>query len=201
MRALASRVREPGSCRCWYRTDLERDLTPLLEMSEAVRAHLALMDRDLWRFARDHPVCRHLMQIFGVGPICSISFYSAIEEPHRFTRSSDVGAYLGLIPRRRESGEMSRTLGITKSGNKLARMHLVNSATVLMNRGPECELKDWALALRQRRGRQRARIALARKLAVVMVAMWKTGSPFRLYMGEPRVTGSEALNLPVGAAG
>jgi transposase len=161
-----------------HRQDLELQLEPFIDLSERARAHLAKIDNELASYARKHPVCSHLMQIFGVGPICATAFFSAVEDPARFARVSDVGAYLGLVPRRRQTGESARMLGITKTGSKLARMHLVNSATVLMNRGPDCALKSWSLELRQRCGRQRARVALARKLAVVLLSMWKSGAPF-----------------------
>jgi transposase len=121
------------------------------------------------------------MGVTGVGPICSLSFYSAIEDPCRFKRASDVAAYLGLVPRRHQSGEVSYTRGITKTGNTMTRTHLVNAALVFSSKGPDSDLKDWALALRERIGWQRARIALARKLAIVLLIMWRTGAEF-----EPR---------------
>jgi transposase len=118
------------------------------------------------------------MGVTGVGPICSLSFYTAIEDPSRFKRSSDVAAYLGLVPRRHQSGEVSYTRGITKTGSTMTRTHLVNSALVFASKGPDSDLKDWALGLRERIGWQRTRVALARKLAIVLLIMWRTGAEF-----------------------
>lgn len=160
--------------------DLEPDLAPLVMVCDSVRAYLEKSDRDLQAIASSHPVCRLLMEVPGVGPICALSFYSAIGDPNRFRVASHVGAYLGLVPRRYQSGAVSRTLGITKNGNRLTRSHLVMAAAVFARRAPDCPLKDWYLALRGRAGPKRARIALARKLAVILLAMWKQGTHFEL---------------------
>lgn len=158
--------------------DLGPDILPLLSVSESLRTYLTELDNKLTRRAEDHPVCRHLMTVTGIGAISALSFYSAIETPDRFRRASDVAAYLGLVPRRHQSGEVSYTRGITKTGSKLTRAHLVNAALVFHRRGPESELRAWASALQERVGRKRARIALARKLAVVLLTMWKLNVPF-----------------------
>lgn len=166
--------------------DLNRQLLPLVDVCESLRAFLRQLDTELERLAKSHPVCRLLMEVPGVGPICSLSFFSAIEDPHRFGRAADVGGYLGLVPRRYQSGEVSRTRGITKSGNKLTRSHLVTAATVLRTRAPDCALKEWALALKERIGSARSKVALARKMAIIMLTMWKSGSHF-----EPFPRGSQ----------
>jgi transposase len=113
--------------------------------------------------------------------LCALSFYSAVEDPNRFQQSSDVAAYLGLIPRRHQSGGMSRTLGITKTGNKLTRVHLVTAALGFAAFAPECALKNWFLVLRDRVGPWRARVALARKLAIILLVMWKNEAHFESY--------------------
>jgi transposase len=160
--------------------DLADDLELLVDVCESLRAYLKKIDRELEDRARSDEVCRMLMEVPGVGPICALSFYSAIEDPARFRIASDVGGYLGLTPRRYQSGGTSRTLGITKSGNKLTRTHLVTAATVFGNIAPDCALKRWYVALRERAGSKRARVALARKLAVILLTMWKNGTHFEL---------------------
>jgi transposase len=169
--------------------DLRDDVAALVDVCESLRSYLKKLDRDLERQATDHPVCRRLMQVTGVGPICSLSFFSAIEDPHRFERAVDVAAYLGLNPRRYQSGETSRTRGITKTGSKLTRTHLVNAATVFLTAGPDSALKEWAATLKVRLGGRRARVALARKLAIVLLMIWKTGADFAAYPSR---------NLPAG---
>jgi transposase len=169
--------------------DLRADLQPLVELCESLKVHLAALDRDLKKMARSDPVCRLLMGVPGVGPICALSFTSAVEDPGRFRAAADVGAYLGLVPRRYQSGSVSRTLGITKSGSRLTRTHLVTSATVFGTTAPDCALKRWYLALRGRAGSKRARVALARKLAVILLTLWKTGKGFELDPAEPEAPG------------
>jgi transposase len=161
--------------------DLEPEIGPLVELCEGFRTYLAKLDKSLADTAKRHPVCKLLMEVPGVGPICAVSFYSAIEDPHRFRRAADVGAYLGLTPRRYQSGEVNRTLGITKNGNKLTRSHLVTAATVLRRHARDSALGEWARTATERIGSHRARVALARKLAVVLLVMWKSGAHF-----EPR---------------
>lgn len=180
--------------------DLTNDLQPLVELCESLRAYLKQLSRDLEKRAKSHPVCRLLMEVPGVGPICALSFYTAIEDPDRFACASDAGAYFGLTPRRYQSGQTSRTLGITKAGSKLTRTHLVTAATVFGNTAPDCALKRWFLALRERAGFGRARVALARKIAVILLAMWKTQSHFELHglAREPVSSSGETAAHPQG---
>jgi transposase len=161
--------------------DLYDDIEPLLDVAQSLRRYIDKMDRELAARAKAHPVCQRLMGVTGVGPICSLSFYSAIEDPDRFARTDRVAAYLGLVPRRYQSGDTSYTRGITKTGNAMTRSHLVNAAVVFASKGPDSALKAWAMSLRERIGARRARVALARKLAIVLLTMWKTGTGFQPY--------------------
>jgi transposase len=175
--------------------DLRADLAPIVEVCESLRTYLRDIERDLERKAKSHDVCRRLMQVPGVGVICALSFYSAVEDPNRFRSASDVGAYLGLSPRRYQSGGISRTLGITKAGSKLTRTHLVTAATVFGNTAPDCRLQRWFVALRERAGGKRARVALARKLAVILLTMWKNGTHFDLSPAGLRQRRGKAYQL------
>lgn len=177
--------------------DLGDDLKPLVDVCESLRAYLKKLDRELEDRAKSLEVGRLLMSVPGVGPICALSFYSAIEDPARFRMASDVAAYLGLNPRRYQSGGTSRTFGITKAGSKLTRAHLVIAATVFGNSAPDCALKRWYLALRERAGSKRARVALARKLAIILLTMWKAGTRFEL---EPPRPAQSAPNRASSAA-
>jgi transposase len=161
--------------------DLESELAPLIDVCLSLRKYVRSLDRALEREAKQHPVCARLMSVSGVGPICALSFFSAVEDPARFKSAEDVAAYLGLVPRRYQSGETSYTKGITKTGNKMTRTHLVGAALVFGTRGPDSALKQWASDLRGRIGASRARVALARKLSIVLLAMWKSGSKFDPY--------------------
>jgi transposase len=161
--------------------DLEDELAPLVDVCESLRTYQRRLDRALEKQASEHPVCKQLMQVTGVGAICAISFYSAIEDPTRFDRTTEVAAYLGLVPRRFQSGDVSYTRGITKTGSKMTRTHLVNAALVFSTRGPDSELKAWAAALKERIGGRRARVALARKLSIILLTIWKQGTQFEPY--------------------
>jgi transposase len=167
--------------------DLSEDVKPLLAVAHSLRKYVTELDKRLEKKAKRHPVCKRLMEVTGVGPICALSFYSAIDDPHRFTPASGVAAYLGLAPRRYQSGDVSYTTGITKTGNSLTRSHLVTAAMVFASRGPDSELKAWATALRERIGGPRSRIALARKLSIILLTMWKTGAKFEPYPSGPPV--------------
>jgi transposase len=174
------------------------DLLPLADVCESLRAYLHHIDRELNFAAKANPICKLLMEIPGVGPLCALTFYSSIEDPERFRKSADVAAYLGLIPRRYQSGEHSRTLGITKTGCKLTRTLLVTAATIFRRHAPDCALKAWALALQERIGPGRSRVALARKLAIVMLTMWKRGSHFQTSPLSPTRSGSGNNTLEQG---
>lgn len=160
--------------------DLREEVEPLLEISETLRRHLGKIDRRLAKRAHDIEPCRRFLAIPGVGPITALSFYTAINDPLRFSSASDVGPYLGLVPTVAQSGSSIRRAGISKMGNRMTRMHLVNAAGAMMRQqAAECDLKDWGAAVTQRIGRPRAMTALARKIAVVMLTMWKQGEEFR----------------------
>ena len=158
---------------------LRTDLRSLLEHCQRMVTYQEELDKELEDLAFESEVCRRFMEIPGVGPICALTFYAAIGEPHRFRRSADVGSYLGLTPRLYESGLTSRIGRISKMGNRAVRSLLTHASIRLMCSRSDCELRQWAAQVEQRRGRPRARIALARKLAVVMLAMWKSGEPYR----------------------
>lgn len=159
--------------------DAEAEVQPLVAIAEAMRSHLVALDKRLEAAARSHPICRLLMTVPGVGPITALSFVSAIGEPARFPRATRIGPYLGLTPILRQSGSYLRQGRISKMGCKLTRTHLVSAATSLIYRTKKASaLRTWALSLNQRIGAAKARVAVARKLAVVMLAMWRSGQPF-----------------------
>lgn len=167
--------------RLWLQdgADLFDDVEPLVEIAESLRSHLSNVDDWLLKTVRSNPVCSRFLAIPGVGPVCALSFFSAVEQPFRFQRSSDVAAYFGLTPRLYESGDVRRMFGITRMGNKLTRAHLVIAArNLLATRKQTSALQDWGLALVNRVGRGRARVAVARKLAILMLSMWKRDTEF-----------------------
>lgn len=108
-----------------------------------------------------------------------LEFISTIEDPRRFHRSTDVGAYLGLGPRAHQSGESDRLGRITKAGDDLTRSYLVEAANVLLTRIVRtCLLRRWDLRIMQRAGLKKAQVAVARKLATMLHAIWSDGTDF-----------------------
>lgn len=152
----------------------------LVAARDAVLAAVAAIDADMKRLVRASDACRRLMTIPGVGPLTALAFTAAIDDPARFRRSRDLGAYLGLVPRRYQSGEVDYTGSISKVGDRRVRTLLYEAANVMLTRfkGP-LKLKDWALAIARRSNMRKARIALARRLAIIMHAMLKHGTEFK----------------------
>lgn len=159
---------------------------PMLEAWRGLRRQVAAYDLALRAEARDRREVRLLMSVPGVGAITALAYASAVEDPARFGSSRSVGAHLGLTPRRHQSGEVDRTGAISRWGDGLVRTYLYEAATVLLGRVKRWSpLRAWAVRLAQRAGGSKARVALARKLAVLMHAIWRSGEPFR-WTAEPR---------------
>ena len=159
--------------------DVEAEVRPLVEIAESLRTHIADMDKRFRALASAHPACSILMTVPGVGPITALSFFSAIGDPFRFDRNRDVGPYLGLTPSVHQSGVLSRSGRISRFGNKMTRTHLVSAATVrLCTTKKQSALQTWGLELSRKVGLSKARVAVARKMAVIMLGMWKSGSAF-----------------------
>ncbi len=153
---------------------------PLLMTRETVRGEIVAFDRHLLRLTRDHVESRRLMTVPGVGPITTLAFLAAVDDPERFKRSRSVGAYVGLTPRRHASGEIDWTGRISKCGDTMLRSYLFDAAGVLLTRVPKwCALKAWGLRLAKRSGFKKAKVAVARKLAVILHRMWCDGTDFQ----------------------
>ena len=161
-------------------TPIVTELRQLLKYCESLMAQQDELDKELKALALENDVCRRLMDIPGVGPICALTFYAAISEPHRFRSSADVGPYLGLTPKLHQSGLTHRFGRISRMGNRQARALLIQASIRFMKcAGPDLALHAWASGVEQRRGRGKSRVALARKLATVMLAIWKSGENYR----------------------
>jgi transposase len=167
------------------RPEVAAVIEPLLAAWRAVRDQVAALDRRLIAAARGDATCRLLMTCPGVGVVVAASYTAAVEAPSHFHRSRSVGAYLGLTPRRHQSGEIDRTAGVSKRGDKLLRGYLFEAAASLLVRVQrESALKAWGADLVRRLGFKRAAVAVARKIGVVLHAMWKAGEPFRAWPGS-----------------
>lgn len=159
-------------------------LAPTLRAIEELTAQIESYDRDIEQISENaYPETKTLRTIPGVGPVTALAFVAVIGNPERFENSRSVGAYLGLTPRRDQSGDSDPELRITKHGDRYVRRLLVSCAQrMLSNNGTDCALRDWGLrraGTTSRREKKRAVVGVARRLAVVMHAMLRTGEEFR----------------------
>ena len=153
---------------------------PLLAAWRALDDQVAALERQLVRRARQHEVCHRLMTVPGVGPLTALAFVTTVDNPTRFRRSSSVGAYLGLTPRRHQSGERDVSGRISKCGDRLTRSYLFEAANVLLTRVERwSSVKAWAIRMAKRSGAKKAKVALARKLAILLHRLWRDGTTFR----------------------
>lgn len=129
-----------------------------------------------------YPITKILTQIAGVGPVTALDFVLTLEDSSRFKKSRDVGSYLGLVPKRDQSGMCDKQLGITKAGDEYLRSLLVGCAQYILGVfGPDCDLRTFGLKLAERGGKnakRRAVVAVSRKLAVLMHHLWKSGEDY-----------------------
>jgi transposase len=161
------------------KTELGVVVQPLLTAWRALDDQVATLERQLVRRARRHAVCHRLMTVPGVGPLTALAFVTTVDDPTRFRRSSSVGAYLGLTPRRHQSGERDVSGRISRCGDRLTRSYLYEAANVLLTRVERWSfLKAWALRLAKRSGPKKAKVALARKLAALLHRLWRDGTTF-----------------------
>jgi transposase len=159
---------------------LETIIDAMLAARTALETEFKRLHRALLGIVRDDPVCRQLMSVPGVGAIVAITFKSGVDDPSRFKRSRDVGPHFGLTPKKHQSGELDVTGAITKVGDRMVRTALYEAAGVMLTRTVRfSSLKAWAMAVAKRRGTRKARVALARKLAVILHRMWVDGTSFR----------------------
>jgi transposase len=159
---------------------LEPLATGLLAVWDEAGRQIAELDRRLRALARHSVVCRRLMTVPGVGAITALSFVAVIDDPRRFAKSSGVGAYLGLTPKRHQPGEVDDAGRISRWADGGLRGYLYEAAVVLLFR--QCRasiLRVWGLRLVERIGIKKACVALARKLAVTLHAMGLAASDFR----------------------
>jgi transposase len=162
------------------RDDLVPIIQPMLIAWRQLREQIAAFDKAVRLLAKASPICRLLMSVPGIGVISVLSYVSTVEDPARFARSRSVGAHMGLTPKQYQSGEIDRSGRISKCGDVLARTLMYEAAVVVLTRVKRTSsLKDWAQAIAKRSGFGKARVALARKLSVIMHSIWRSGEPFR----------------------
>jgi len=167
---------------------------PSLRVVDELGASIRELDKKIRGTAEErYPVAGRLQRIGGVGPITSLSFALIVDDHRRFRNPREVGAFLGLVPRRDQSGDTDKQLPISKAGNGYLRRLLVQSAQYIMGPfGEDCDLRRYGLRLAARGGkaaRKKAVIAVARKLAVLMLVMWQRGNDYEPLKNHPDEAG------------
>jgi transposase len=165
---------------------------PLLTILATMLREFARLTKQVLDIVRPEPVCRRLMSVPGVGPITALAFRATIDRPERFRRSRNVGAHLGLTPGHYQSGETDIQGKVSRCGDELAGTALYEAAHTLLVRSRKwSSLRAWGMQIAKRRGMARARVAVARKLAVLLHRMWRDQTEFR-FGKEPIATASRA---------
>lgn len=153
---------------------------PLLAILNTMLKEFTRLTKQVLDIVRREQVCRRLMSAPGVGPITALAFRATIDRPERFASSQAVGPHLGLTPARYQSGETDIQGRISRCGDELARTALYEAAHSLLVRSKKwSSLRAWGMNIAKRRGMARARIAVARKLAVILHRMWADTTEFR----------------------
>ena len=161
-------------------TWLQETVAPLLETIDQLTLRIRAQDRALEHRARAHPLVTRLCTVPGVGPVTALGFVAALDDVDRFDNAHRVESYLGLVPGERSSGEVQRRGRISKTGSSRARWLLVETAWRIQHyrRDELLALQRWTQAIHRRRGRKIATVALARRLAGILYALWRDGSTY-----------------------
>jgi transposase len=156
-------------------------LSGMLDAWVVTRERAEQIKQALVKACKQDEISAYLESAPGVGPLISTAYRATIDDPHRFKRGDEVSDYLGLAPRVYQSGEVEHRGRITKQGDALLRSLLVEGAHVLLTKGRDCALKRWGLSLEKRKGSAKAKVAVARKLAVLLWRLWKDEKMFEAF--------------------
>jgi transposase len=154
-------------------TLVRQSMAALMEARQALLCREKDLEKACKAIAKGDAVCKRFMGIPGVGLVTALSYKAEIDDPSRFDKSRDIGVHLGLTPRRYASGEIDRTGGISKCGNRALRSLLFEAAVVMLTRSRKwSRLKHWGIQVAKRSSFRTAAAAVARKLSIIMHRMW-----------------------------
>ncbi len=179
-------------CKAHVPNELWPALKPIFETIEQLNQQIRALDKQIDQFCQQrYPEAQRLQQVPGVGPVTALAFVLTIEDPNRFAKSRQVGPFLGLTPRRDQSGKIEKQLRISKAGNRYLRKLLVGCAHYIMGPfGPDSHLRSHGLSIAARGGnnaKKRAVVAVARKLAVLLHRLWLDGQAYEPFWGVDKV--------------
>src|SRR6516164_386495 len=165
---------------------LERIAGAMLSARAPLKVEYEKLHKIVLTIVREDAVCRRLMTVPSVGPLVAITYKSAMDDPNRIAKSKAAGALFGLTPKKYQSGEKDVTGGITRAGDEMVRTALYEAANVLLSRITRfSKLKRWGMDVAKRRGSKRAKVALARKIGVILHRMWIDGTTYRWAETKP----------------
>jgi transposase len=185
--------------------ELQDALSPVMKLLEFITQQIAAYDEEIGKLAGKYPQVLRLQQVSGVGPITAVTYVLTIVDPNRFKDSRNVGPYLGLTPRKHQSGKSDPQLCITKSGDTMMRTLLVQCAQYILRRSsPDTSLKRFGERLTKKGdkiSKRKAVVATARKLSVLLLALWKSGEGYEPLRGNvSRAQRRRSRNLNVQGA-
>jgi transposase len=159
----------------------------VLKSIDQLSKEIAKHDKELAKLAKADPVCRRLMTVPGIGPVASVRFAAVVDDPSRFSGAHELQSYLGLVPGEDSSGERQRRTSITKAGSISVRWLLVQGAWVARHRRQHDPMVKWAAEIEKRRGKSIAVVALARKIAGVLYAIWRDSTCYDPMRGAAKM--------------
>jgi transposase len=175
---------------------LQNVLRPLLKSVEAINQQIAVYDEKIGEIAKRYPEVELLTPVYGVGTLIALTYILTLEDAQRFSHSRDVGPFLGLQPRQRDSGNSQPQLGISKTGDRLLRSLLVQGAhCILRKAAPDSDLRAWGLskiASGGKKAKRRTVVAVARKLAVLLHTLWANGEVYDPLYNRKAVQAAQA---------
>lgn len=159
----------------------------LLQVIEKINKQLKDADQEMAEVAKNNDICQRLMTAPGVGPVTAVRFFATVDDPSRFANAHALESYLGLTPGERSSSERRRRTPITKAGPSEVRRVLVQGCWSVWRMRPTDPLVRWAHQVAHRRGRQIAIVAMARKMAGILFAMWRNGTTYDPKLVSPAI--------------
>ena len=164
-----------------YEPGLASYVEPLLETHDYAVREDRRLERLLRQHARAEPVMRQMQSVPGVGALVSQAYVATIDDPRRFANGDQLADYIGLAPGVYQSGEVAFHGRISRRGDRLLRWHLIEAGHALLTWGPDCALKRWGQRLAERKGLAKAKVALARKIAILLRRLWLSGEHFQAW--------------------
>ena len=184
-RAIGSKFRQHVIALIGDARPLRPVVDPLLAIHEHVCDEQRKIDDEVRRLARADEITKRLMSVPGVGVVTALTYRHTIDDPFRFRSAERVGAYLGLTPRRHQSGDVDLNGRVSRWGDRLLRTYLYEAASVLLHRTKKWSaLKAWGVRLAKRVGTNKAKVAIARKIAIILHCIWTDGTVFE--WGQPK---------------